>query len=165
MNPITIALLSGHDTPTVYYDTRGDNIKLSTVPTLTMVGYNNLDIPLTPSKENKPKKSLTINTNDKTYYATTYYNTENKNKEKTKNKNQKGKKTELPDEQRCCAITKNGNRCKLRRYTKKNSELCHIHYKSNADELNEPVEAKVNNSKTKTNRWYSWIINRLFSRK
>lgn len=161
MNISTIGQLLNHDKPTVYYDTESNNIKLSTVPILTMFGNNSVDIPLTNSLYNKPKTSLNIKTNNKTYYT-------NKNKEKNVNKKVK-KNIELPDELRCCANTNDGNRCSLRRYTQKNEELCFIHYKQQLKSIikdNQIVSIEQEHVHIpKTNKWYSWFTKRLFSRK
>ena len=155
MNILTIGQLLNQDKPTVYYDTKRNNIKLSLVPTQTMLNNNCFEINLTDTISNKPKKSQNIKTNNKTYYT-------NKNK-KVKNK------TEYPDKLRCCAITNGGNRCCLKRYTLKTEYICYIHYNQQLkstikDNHMETFEQEQDNISI-TNKLCSWFTKILFSNK
>lgn len=152
MNIFTCCQLINQTKPTVYYDTKSNNIKLSTIPTLTMLGNDAFDVHVTKPLNNNPN--------------------ENKNKNKNKNVfNIIKKKKEIKkysDDLRCCANTNNGNICSLKRYSLKSEDLCYIHYKQkqqnskfnqNKKETEIEIESKKDPiSKTKTKKWYSWFI-------
>lgn len=149
MNIFTTCQLSNHNKPTVYYDTTSNKIKLSTIPMQTMLGNKSMDISLTDTFYNKSKKTQCEKTTNMPYHV-------NKNREKYIKKN---RKTEHPDKLRCCANTRDGNRCSLRRYTQKSEDLCYIHYKRQLkstikDNQIKHVEQELVHI-PKTKKWYS----------
>jgi len=158
MNIFTISQLLNHNNPTFYYDTTSNNIKLSTVPILTMIGNNSLDISITNPLHNKPNNTVYKKTNN-TLYKKTNNNTLYKNTNNTLNyANKKRNNIVYSDELRCCANTNDGNRCSLRRYTQKSKNLCYIHYKQQLkftikDDQIDQEQIPI----PKSNKWYSWF--------
>lgn len=132
MNMFTTAQLIGHNSSSIYYDTKTNQAKFSTIPAMTMLGNNTYDITLLDcKKQDKSQKTI--------------------KREKPNFNHHKRTRTapESPDELRCCKNTLDGTRCSLKR-CKQSGELCYIHYKKTLPKIEK--ETPVVEEKRK--KWY-----------